>query len=167
MKNLFYNSRKEFIVFFFLISLNTLFGQTKTYIGSNGSWNTASNWSPNGVPTATDAVVIPDGTVTISSNVTVKSISVTGTLKIDTAIQFTVNNDFTITSGGTFSLPSGSALATLVVYGNYYNDGGTNFWKSTVVIAGNLESPSTSVIQKQGNVVDRKSTRLNSSHITI
>ena len=153
MKNLFYNSRKEFIVFFFLLSLTTLFGQTKTYIGSNGVWNTASNWSPNGVPTATDAVVIPDGTVTISSNVTVKSISVTGTLKIDTAIQFTVNNDFTITSGGTFSLPSGSALATLVVYGNYYNNGGTNFWKSTVVIAGKLDSPSTSVIQKQGNVV--------------
>ena len=36
----------------------------KTFVGaSGGSWDDAANWSPAGVPNATNAVAIPDGTV--------------------------------------------------------------------------------------------------------
>ncbi|KAB1154461.1 beta strand repeat-containing protein [Flavobacterium luteum] len=155
MKNLLHNSKKEFITFLFLIFLNILFGQTKTFVGSSsGDWNTSSNWSPSGIPTAINNVVIPSSrTVTISSNSFVKSISISGTLNINNGIQLTDYNDFTVNSEGSFIMPGGSSLATLVVYGNYTNNGFTDFWKSNVVIAGNLLSPATSTLQKQGNVV--------------
>ena len=49
----------------------------KTWVGpaSGGSWSTASNWSPSGVPTANSLVSITGASITISSSVTVAEIS--------------------------------------------------------------------------------------------
>lgn len=137
-----------------------VFGATKTYIGPNtGDWNTATNWSPSGIPTSTDDLIIPSGkTITISSDSFAQSVSLSGSLNINNGIRLTVgsvssNGNFTVNSGGSFSMGSGSDLATLIVYGNYINNGSTDFWKSDVVITGDLLSPTTSTLQKQGNVV--------------
>ena len=139
-----------------------IFAQTNTYTGSNGSWNVASNWSLNLIPTASHDVVIPSGkTVTITANSYAKSVSISGTLDIDSGNRLTVgsptvvNGNFTVNSGGKFTMTDGkgTGLAELAVYGNYINNGATDFWKSTVVIAGNLLSPATSELQKQGNVI--------------
>ena len=139
-----------------------MFAQTNTYTGSNGSWNVASNWSLNLIPTASHDVVIPSGkTVTITAISYAKSVSISGTLDIDSGNRLTVgsptviNGNFTVNSGGKFTMTDGkgTGLAELAVYGNYINNGVTDFWKSTVVIAGNLLSPATSELQKQGNVI--------------
>ena len=42
---------------------------------SGGSWSTASNWSPSGVPGANSLVSITGASVTVSSSVTVSEIS--------------------------------------------------------------------------------------------
>jgi hypothetical protein len=49
----------------------------KTWIGpaEGGSWSTASNWSPSGVPTATSLVRITGASVTVSSSVTVSELT--------------------------------------------------------------------------------------------
>jgi hypothetical protein len=48
---------------------------------------------------------------------------------------------------------SGSDQSTFVLYGNYVNNGVTNFYKSNVIITGDLISSSTSSLQNNGNVI--------------
>jgi len=146
---------KKLLLPLFLILVHTaVFAGTKTYNVTSGNWNTAANWMPSGVPTAADDVVIPSGkTVTITAYAMAKSVSVSGSLSINNNIGLIVYGDFTVNSGGSFTMGSGNDYATLLVYGNYTNYGITDFWKSDVVIAGNLTSSSTSDLQKQGNVV--------------
>ncbi|HSW54272.1 MAG TPA: hypothetical protein VLH59_04220, partial [Ignavibacteriaceae bacterium] len=51
------------------------FAQVKyTWTGGTGSWQTASNWNPNGVPGVADTAVINSGTVTTDQAVTVAGI---------------------------------------------------------------------------------------------
>lgn len=65
---------------------------TNTWTGAvNNNWETAGNWSCNSVPTATTAVVIPSGTVTVNSNASCKSLSVSP------AVSFTVTTGFVLT----------------------------------------------------------------------
>ena len=145
------------LVFTLLIFLlqHSVIAQTNSYTGANnGDWNTATNWSLGLVPTSNQDVVIPSGkTVTISANSFAKTVSISGTLKMDNAITLTVSGNFTVNTGGSYLMPTGSGLATLIVYGNYINNGTTDFWKSTVVIVGDLLSPSTSELQNNGNVI--------------
>lgn len=131
----------------------------KTFNVISGDWSVAANWTPAGAPSANDEVIIPSGkTVNININATAKSVSVSGILKMSNAQMLTVGSnavwgDIIVNSGGSFTMGSGSDLATLIVYGNYINNGVSDFWKSDVVIVGNLLSPATSELQKQGNVV--------------
>ena len=144
---------KTFLLLFLLFA-GTIYGQ-KTYTGANGSWNTAGNWTPSGVPTASDAVIIPFGkTVNISANAAANSLLLSGNLTMNNNLTLTISNDYTVDFGGTFILPGGSATGCfVVVYGNYYNNGLTNIVKHNLIIAGNLESPSPTALQNQGNVV--------------
>ena len=142
------------IVVFFVFLQTCMNGQTNTYTGSNGNWNTASNWSLNLIPTVAHDVVIPLAKiVNISADSFAKTVNVSGTLTISDTKRLTVFDDFTVNIGGNFDMGSGSDLTTLVVYGDYVNNGTTDFWKSNVVIAGDLTSVLTSTLQKQGNVV--------------
>ena len=52
----------------------------KTWIGptSGGNWSTAANWSPSGVPTASDAVLISGKSVNLGGSATVASLTLTG-----------------------------------------------------------------------------------------
>lgn len=131
----------------------------KTYTGASGSWNIATNWTPNGVPTASDDVIIPSGkTVSVAANAVAESISLSGSLSLSNGVTLTVGTsslygNFKVNTGGSFTMPSGSGIATLIVYGNYNNNGSTDFWKSNVIIVGDLLSPSSSALQNQGNVI--------------
>lgn len=152
--------KKLLFTLFIVLTHVVGFGAMKTYSGpANGDWNTAANWSPVGIPTSNDEVVIPSGkTVQIIANSEAKSITLSGSLTVNSAKLLTVGSDlvsgdFTVNVEGSFTMGSGSDLATLVVYGNYINNGFTDFWKSNVVITGDLISSSTSALQKQGNVV--------------
>lgn len=131
----------------------------KTYTGASGSWNVAANWTPSGVPTTSDDVIIPSGkSVSVAANAVAENISLSGSLSLSNGVTLTVgtsskSGSFTVNTGGSFAMPTGSGIATLIVYGNYYNNGSTDFWKSNVIIVGDLLSPSSSALQNQGNVV--------------
>jgi hypothetical protein len=146
---------KKLLCTLFLVLVQTIVSaQTNTYTGTNNSWATAANWSLGIVPTASHDVVIPSGkTVNISLDSFAKSINISGTLTISTGKRLTVSGDFTVNTGGTFSMGSGSDSSTLIVYSNYTNNGTTNFYKSDVIIVGDLISPATSGLQNQGNVI--------------
>jgi hypothetical protein len=65
---------------------------------TDDDWGTAANWNPNGVPTADDRAIIPDGsdfTVVVSGDFTVDSIEIGTdvTLTIETGNTLTLEND--------------------------------------------------------------------------
>jgi len=77
----------------------------KTWVGpNNGSWNTAANWSPAGVPAAGDDVVLPPSgiTINVTASTTVNSIRffvATGssvTLNVNAGVILTVTNGINI-----------------------------------------------------------------------
>ena len=113
-----------------LILTGTIFAQTKyTWNGSTGSWQTASNWNPNGIPSAADTAVVNSGTVTTDIAVTVAGLyQNAGT--IDGAGDITVTTKFiwgagtqvgtgttTITSTGTGSITTtnGKVISRIIV----------------------------------------------------
>jgi hypothetical protein len=52
---------------------------TKTWIGpTSGSWSTAANWSPGGVPAASDLVTIAGKVVTLSASAAIANLTLTG-----------------------------------------------------------------------------------------
>jgi hypothetical protein len=64
-----------YTVLIFLTLVTVTISQTKyTWIGGSGSWQTAGNWSPNGIPGAADTAVVNNGTITSDLSVTVASI---------------------------------------------------------------------------------------------
>jgi hypothetical protein len=156
---------KKILLTFFLVLVQTVvFGATKTYIGpNNGVWNTAANWSPSGVPSSSDDVIIPTGnTVTVNVNAQAKSIVVVGNLTLATTYTLIVYGDFTVTAAttgpnvpeGNFKIvENGNSTTTLIVLGNYINNGKTDFDKGDVIIVGNLITPETSTLQNLGNVI--------------
>lgn len=106
------------------------------------------------MPISTHDVVIPSGiTVNIAANSFAKTVGILGILTISDGMRLMVYNYFAVNSNGSFKMPKGTGYAILLVYWSYYNNGATDFWKSDVVIGGDLISPLTSSLQKQGNIV--------------
>ena len=65
----------NYTIILILIIAAAGFAQVKyTWNGGTGSWQTASNWNPNGVPGAADTAVVNSGTVTTDQAVTVAGI---------------------------------------------------------------------------------------------
>ncbi|MEP0861294.1 MAG: hypothetical protein HRF52_07625, partial [Ignavibacterium sp.] len=88
-----------YTLFIVLILASVVISQVKyTWNGGTGIWQTASNWSPNGVPGATDTVVINSGTIPSDQNVTVASIYLnSGT--INGAGNFIITDTLIVNSG--------------------------------------------------------------------
>lgn len=120
-------------VFLAFVILNTpLFSQvaTKTAV-ANGNWGTATVWSPTGVPTATDNVLIPNGrSVRIRSNAACNSLTVgagtAATLQFrgNTARTLSVTNNITINANAFLNISTASNTThTLFANGNIINNG--------------------------------------------
>jgi hypothetical protein len=75
------------------LSLNLL-AQDKTWDGSvSTDWNTAENWTPSGVPTATNSLFIdasPTNQPTLNTSATVRAVTIYGTLTIGASGDLTV-----------------------------------------------------------------------------
>jgi large repetitive protein len=82
---------------------------------SSGNWSDPLIWTPNGVPTSIDNVIIPNGVTVI--------------INVDGA----VCNNITIESGGTLEI---SGSNTLTVYGNWTNNGIFTANSSMVIFEG-------------------------------
>lgn len=123
----------HFLTFFLVL---TCYAQ-KTWTGStNSNWNEASNWSPSGIPTSGDNVVINSGTVNINTtpNADISSLTVNGgTLTVFSSLSLTIGANSTVGSGGIL-VNSGNLIlnADLVV------DGQLDFGNGSIQGAGDL-----------------------------
>jgi subtilisin-like proprotein convertase family protein len=80
-------------------------------------WNTASNWSPSGVPTASETAIIPSTGVTNEPNISAANVSISGiivasnrTLTVTSPRTLTVTNSSVI--NGTVNVTGGVTLNT-------------------------------------------------------
>jgi len=99
-------------------------GVTKTSIGS--SWGNIGSWSPIGVPTSTDDVII-------NSNMTINSAAVCNSL--------TINSSRTLTINSTRSLSVGSG--GIIINGTLTVTGGSSSTSTWLTCAGNFTNNST------------------------
>ena len=67
--------KKFYSLIIFLIVTLTAFSQLREWTGGSGAWNDASNWSPAGLPTASDIVLFKNVSATVSN---VPEISIKG-----------------------------------------------------------------------------------------
>lgn len=107
-KNLF----KTIVLVIALCGITSLSQAQKTWVGGTGSWNIAANWSPVGVPTATDNVDIYVGnvvTVLAGYNATAKRISLGGSLIINETASMAIDG-----SSGTAIMGVGAGSPALV-----------------------------------------------------
>ena len=93
------------MVIFLASSATLLHAQTKTFSGT-GNWSNAANWSPSGVPTSTNAVIIASGaSVTVDGNYTCDSIYFAAGSS-GSIITVSSTNKLTATRGILFSNPT-------------------------------------------------------------
>ncbi|MBZ4043334.1 T9SS sorting signal type C domain-containing protein [Flavobacterium hibisci] len=72
---------------------NFIFGATITSTGAGGNWNSGSSWIGGVIPGASDDVVIVSGsTITVNTNVSAKSITVSGTMAIPANTDVSINS---------------------------------------------------------------------------
>ncbi|MBK7965294.1 MAG: T9SS type A sorting domain-containing protein [Bacteroidetes bacterium] len=125
---------------FLLLFSNTASAVVKTF-ANNGNWNSSNSWSPSGVPTSADDVIIPTGK---SPNVNInngqcKSLTIqTGaSLLIGNSKALTINNTSGLSIAGTLDINGGNI--TLVNTGTAFTiaAGGSVKWKpGTNTLAG-------------------------------
>lgn len=98
---------------------SSAWGADKTFNATNGNWNVASNWSPKGIPSNADHVIIPMGsTATVTGNVQCAQLKVQegGKLVISGNVEILVSrnnngdkSDY-IVIDGTLSFENGATL---------------------------------------------------------
>ena len=135
----------------------------KTWNGTSGTnWNTAANWTPSGVPTATEGILIPNtankpivssGTAALACSIFIQS---GGLLTINPANSITVTNAVTVAAGGSMIIEN---TGSLVQVNNVVNSGNIQYkrtanvrrldyvyWSSPVAgFASSAVSPGTSL----------------------
>jgi len=93
---------------------------------TTGDWGTASTWDANAVPTVADNVTVSTGDlVTINApGQGAGTLIVNGTLVFGaTPLQFNVNGNLTVNTGGLVNVFTGTTGRTLFVSGNIINNG--------------------------------------------
>ncbi len=123
----------------------TLAAFSKTWTGATSTaWNTSTNWTPVGVPAATDSVFIPSGgnQPTISSAVTLKNLQIgfSATLLVVSSPTITINGSFTnngsMGGSGTMALAGTGSVGGIV--STDVTVTGTYSASAAVTLAGNL-----------------------------
>lgn len=117
---------------------SSAFGATKTWIGGSGSWNSAANWSPSGVPGSNDAIIIASGSPSFTS--TTLTINSSGSITLSNNATLTVTGNISINGDGTLVINGGnldhqgnqfnfpySAIANVVIYSGTLSTTAGNF----------------------------------------
>jgi hypothetical protein len=77
----FISMKKKFVLVFVLF-LNTMLCFSQTSPISNGNWQDPTIWPGSQIPVNSDDIVIPSGTtIDLTGNISVKSITINGTLQ--------------------------------------------------------------------------------------
>jgi len=142
----------KYIFIFFLFSFSVFQAQTKV-TNATGNWGTASIWTPAGVPTATDDVLISDGqTIGINVNAVCRSLRVgNGGAACElrftggTPLTLSVTTNVTVSANGVFR-PRNTSTAnhTMAITGNIINNGTFDF-------ARDANSTATIIFNRNGN----------------
>ncbi|WP_423130330.1 MBG domain-containing protein [Gaoshiqia sp. Z1-71] len=101
---------------------------------STGDWNDPTIWTPNGVPSSSNDVIIPNGvTVTINGDAVCQNLTIQSgaTLVFNTDNTLAISGDLTIS--GTLTMISGSNIN---LSGNWINDGAFTAGGGTVTFTG-------------------------------
>lgn len=94
----------SYLVFTALVSLFAVQSWANTHTSvTSGDWNNASTWSPSGVPTSSDDIVITAGhTITVTANASIVNVTFannsnsTSHLIVNSGITLTITNDLTL-----------------------------------------------------------------------
>lgn len=96
-----------FILSLFLLSHN-IYAVNCIWTGTiDNDWTNASNWDCGVVPSASDDVVINNGTPTLNVNITVASLSMSQNAAINGTGQVSITNAFNLASGGDYDFEVG------------------------------------------------------------
>ena len=108
---------------------------SKNWNGATSDWNTASNWTPVGIPTALDCVVVGNTAIDpiisgTSYNAFALSLSILngGVLQVNASNSITVTNAVNVVTGGQFNILN---TANLVQVNNVANTGVINVQRIT------------------------------------
>jgi len=113
-------------LFIMLMGSNSLFAGIKTLKpGGDRNWNTATDWTPGGVPTASDTVIIASGSANLSIDTDVMCASFT--------IEATYSSTISFTGG-----------STLTVSGDWTNNSTPVFVNGSVLLGGNFTNTNAS-----------------------
>jgi hypothetical protein len=117
---------QRFSLYFIVMMFGPLLAFAQKTAIASGSWNDAANWSPAGIPTATDAVSIPSG-ITITIDVSLPAVAASiqvnnGASLSDATLVLDPNASLTVTgvislgnsngASGILSMGGGSTLST-------------------------------------------------------
>ena len=147
--------KKSFFIFLFFLFF-TLCCSAQTFVGPGTDWNTASNWSPTGLPSNSIS-----GTIIINANVNVASITVKngGKLIVNSPAILTVGTVGNSAGTQVVDFQNGSNVtvntgASMKVYGKLNNSNNSNNVKfdGTVSVDGNVEVGSGSTITGSGSL---------------
>lgn len=148
-----YTMKSLLIILTSLVILTSIWAEDYTWNGGNGEWATESNWTPNGTPGSSDSATISSGTVTVTGNISVgtltlsnASISGAGTLTITSA--GTLTSSFLQGNGGSTVIGSG-ATVTL-------GDGEHRFRERVLNIEGTLIHTGTNNVLLESVLIEIK-----------
>ena len=84
----------------------------KTWIGGAGNWTEAANWSPSGVPTSDQCVVVPSGNITVNANGNAKNVILANTtsLTIPSNNTLTVVDEINVGANASFTIQDKGSL---------------------------------------------------------
>ena len=102
----------------------------KTWTGVTISWNSASNWNPAGVPTASDNVVIPSAP---ANQPILSSTAVAGTVEVRSGASLSITSGGTLTLNGLKSVTSSDTTVTFYNAGTVRNGGQLRIGNSTLL----------------------------------
>ncbi len=133
-------------------------GCTKTWKGGSGSWETASDWTPEGAPASTDDVCITAPgtyTVTLNSNTTIASLDLgatasggTQTLEMQPPVRLEATAGGTIDEQGALTLEGNDTSSTTL----FTAGSGTLTNAGTLTLG--VGAPTTSFMDLVGNVTN-------------
>lgn len=125
---------------------------TRTFVGPGSDWFTASNWSPSGVPSSSDDVIIDSGSVSVSG-----AAASARSLAFDTGIS--QSGSLTVASGASLTTSSSGTSAIggfLVVDGTLTLDDPTTFASSAnsngINVSGTVDVGSTLTLDGSDSV---------------
>lgn len=141
------------------------FATSKTFSTSNTAWLTAGNWTPSGVPGATDDVVIPGGTadMTLTANVmTIQFITFTDSSSrlLGNGTGTSTNSTLTLNgNGGANPLISVTSGATFTLKGPNNNPPGTGTLGLVLGTSGSFDVVSTGTLSISASISETGGSR--------